>query len=298
MIDLHIHSTYSDGTANVIEILKQAQTLKLDTISITDHETCDAYEELSKINVKEFYSGKIIEGIELKSRYKNKIIDILGYNIDCNKMKTYLQECYKETSREKIQEKQLEEFYRYGNEYGLILKPIEDLEWDKKKDWGSRVFYRELKSHEENRLKVPEDLWESFKTFKRDYYHIEGKMFYNNVSNYYPKLDKILEIIHNAGGLAFVAHIHEYSWMEDKIEELNEIINNFNIDGIECYYSNFTENQINELINYCHKNNLLSSGGSDYHGDNKPDIFLGIGRGNLQVPSDIIDNWTKELNYI
>lgn len=300
MIDLHIHSTYSDGTENVLEILKKAQELKLDTISITDHETCDAYKELRKINIKEFYSGEIITGIELKSHYKDKIIDILGYNIDYTKMNTYLKECYKEVSREKIQEKQLEEFYRYGNEYGLILKPIKELEWDKKKDWGSMVFYRELKAHEENKLKVPEDLWESVKNFKRNYYHIKGKMFYTNMSNYYPNLDKILEIIHNSGGIAFVAHIHEYSWMEDKILELNEIIKDFNIDGIECYYSNFTEDQISELIDYCHKNNLLISGGSDYHGNNKPEISLGIGKGNLKVPTNIIDNWNnvKKLHCV
>ena len=125
-------------------------------------------------------------------------------------------------------------------------------------------------------------------------------MFYTNISKYYPKLDKILEIVHNSGGLAFVAHIHEYSWMEDKILELNEITKKFNIDGIECYYSNFTELQTNELINYCNQNNLLISGGSDYHGNNKPEISLGIGKGNLQVPSNIIDNWNKlkQLNCV
>ncbi|MCX4255211.1 MAG: phosphoesterase, partial [Bacilli bacterium] len=79
--------------------------------------------------------------------------------------------------------------------------------------------------------------------------------------------------------------------MEDKISELNAITKEFNIDGIECYYSNFTEEQTNELINYCNQNNLLISGGSDYHGNNKPEISLGIGKGNLQVPSNIIDNW-------
>ena len=300
MIDLHIHSTYSDGTKNVLEILKQAQNLKLDTISITDHENCDAYKELSKMNLKEIYSGKIINGIELKSQYKDRIIDILGYNINCDKMNSYVKECYKENSREKIQEKQLEEFYKYGIKYGLTLKPINDLEWDKKKDWGSMVFYRELKSHEENRLKVPEDLWESVKNFKRNYYHIKGKMFYTNISKYYPKLDKILEIIHNSDGIACIAHIHEYTWMEDKISELNAITKEFNIDGIECYYSNFTEEQTNELINYCNQNNLLISGGSDYNGNNKPEISLGIGKGNLQVPSNIIDNWNKvkQLNYV
>ena len=78
MIDLHIHTTYSDGTKTVKEILKQAEDLKLDYISITDHDKCDAYEELKDINISEFYSGKIIKGIEIKCFYKGSTIEVLG----------------------------------------------------------------------------------------------------------------------------------------------------------------------------------------------------------------------------
>ncbi len=291
MIDLHIHSSYSDGTDNLIEILKKAEDRKLNIISITDHENCNAYKELENIDIKKYFSGEIIKGIELKAQYEDKIIDVLGYNIDYEKMQEYLAEVYKETTREKIQIKQLEEFYKYGNEYGLILSPMEELEWDKQKDWGSVVFYEELKRHEQNREKVPEDLWESFRNFKQNYYHIKGNMFYINMSKYYPKLDKIIEIIHKSGGIAFIAHIYEYTAMDDKIKELKNIANNYNIDGIECYYSNFTEEQIQILEKFCKQNGLLMSGGSDYHGKNKPEIELGIGRGKLKISDSIINNW-------
>lgn len=293
MIDLHIHSNYSDGSDNLIEILKKAENRKMNIISITDHENCNAYKELESIDIKKYFSGEIIKGIELKAQYEDKIIDVLGYNIDYKKMQKYLAECYRETSREKIQTKQLEEFYEYGNKYGLILKPIEELEWNKQKDWGSVVFYEEMKKHEENKSKVPEDLWESFRNFKQNYYHIKGNIFYINMSKYYPKLDKIIEIIHKSGGIAFIAHIYEYTAMNDKIKELENIVNNYNIDGIECYYSNFTEEQIQTVTEFCKQNNLLMSGGSDYHGKNKPEIELGIGRGNLKVPANITYNWKK-----
>ena len=107
MIDLHIHSTNSDGTKTVQEILVEAQKLGLTTISFTDHETCGAYNELEKINVKNYFNGNIINGIELKSQYKDILIDILGYNIDYQKMNKFLEECYSNISREKIQEKQI-----------------------------------------------------------------------------------------------------------------------------------------------------------------------------------------------
>ncbi len=68
MIDLHIHTTYSDGSDSPIEILKQAEKLKLKYISITDHDNCNAYKELQKIDVKKYYSGIIVPGIEIKVR--------------------------------------------------------------------------------------------------------------------------------------------------------------------------------------------------------------------------------------
>ena len=66
MIDLHLHTTYSDGTKTVKEILKQAEELKLDYISITDHDKCSAYDELKNIDIDRYYSGKIIKGIKYK----------------------------------------------------------------------------------------------------------------------------------------------------------------------------------------------------------------------------------------
>lgn len=73
MIDLHIHSTNSDGTDSVQEILQKAQSLNLDYISITDHDTCDGYKELEKIDIPKYYAGKVIPGIEIKCAYGTHI---------------------------------------------------------------------------------------------------------------------------------------------------------------------------------------------------------------------------------
>ena len=72
MIDLHIHSNNSDGSDSVLEILKKCEELKLNYISFTDHETCAAYNELKNINIKKYYSGTIIPGIEIKCAYQRK----------------------------------------------------------------------------------------------------------------------------------------------------------------------------------------------------------------------------------
>lgn len=93
MIDLHIHTTYSDGTDSVIEVLRKAEKLGLKAIAITDHENCDAYKEIAKIDVGKYFSGRLLHGIELKARYTDRVIDVLGYNIDCEKMERYLKNC-------------------------------------------------------------------------------------------------------------------------------------------------------------------------------------------------------------
>ena len=72
MIDLHIHTTYSDGADNLIDVLKKAEKNKLEYISITDHDNCNAYKELKKINIRSYYTGNIIPGIEIKCGYKGR----------------------------------------------------------------------------------------------------------------------------------------------------------------------------------------------------------------------------------
>ena len=68
-------------------------------------------------------------------------------------------------------------------------------------------------------------------------------------------------------------------------------MDNYNINGIECYYTTFSNEQSSFLLNICKENNLLVSGGSDYHGTFKPNVELGIGFGNLEVPDVILNNW-------
>ena len=94
MIDLHMHSTHSDGKDSVVEILKKAKKKKLTCISITDHNTCTAYQELKQINIKEYYGGKIITGIELNSKALDIPIEILGYKINPEIMQESLKGIY------------------------------------------------------------------------------------------------------------------------------------------------------------------------------------------------------------
>ena len=87
MIDLHIHTTNSDGEFGVVEILEKANLKRLDVISITDHNNINAYDELNNMDIKRLYSGKVIPGVELEFVYNGRLFDMLGYGIDLEVMK-------------------------------------------------------------------------------------------------------------------------------------------------------------------------------------------------------------------
>ena len=294
MIDLHMHTTYSDGTDNVIEILKKAEELKLDCISITDHDKCNAYEELKNIDGKKYYKGEIIKGIEIKCSYKGSTIEVLGYDYDYNKMKAWVKDFYADKDRKTIETKYFNKLYDTCEKLNLVMSPKEDINWNPENDWGGATIYKEIKSHLENQSKLPEDLWnDGVQTFSKRYYGNKESIWYIDKSADYPSVEEAIQGIKQSDGLVFLPHIFIYKWMKDIKKELQELLDNYKIDGIECYHSDFNEENIQYLNEYCEKNNLLKSGGSDYHGENKPTISLGIGKGNLKIPTEIINNWHK-----
>ncbi len=294
MIDLHIHTTYSDGTKNVVEILKQAEELKLDCISITDHDKCSAYEQLKNMEINKYYSGRIINGIEIKCAYKGSTIEVLGYCYEYNKMKMWVNQFYADKDRKTIETKYFNKLYDVCEKLNLTMTEREEINWNPENDWGGKTIYDEIKKHPENESKLPYDLWnEGVRTFSKKYYGNKDTIWYIDKSQDYPTVNEAIDAIKSSGGLVFLPHIYIYKWMDDIQKELEELVENYKIDGIECYHSEFSEEQIKKLNEFCNKRNLFKSGGSDYHGDNKPHIKLAVGKGNLRIPTDIMKAWCK-----
>ena len=84
---LHSHTTYSDGTFRVRELLKEAEKTGVTLLSITDHDKVDAYIEMQDFNVKDYYTGKIISGAEFSIAHESKRMELLGYGFDISKVK-------------------------------------------------------------------------------------------------------------------------------------------------------------------------------------------------------------------
>ncbi len=79
MIDLHIHTTNSDGDFSTIEILKEAELKGIKYLAFADHNNINAYSDLNKLDIPSIYSGTIIIGVELEFCYKGRLFDMLGY---------------------------------------------------------------------------------------------------------------------------------------------------------------------------------------------------------------------------
>ena len=113
MIDLHLHTTHSDGTDSVEMLLENAEKNKIEIISITDHDSVGAYFELEKHpEIRKKFSGEIVIGSEIKCFFDNSNIEILAYGIDYNKINI------KKEDRQKVQSDILKHFINVGKGFG------------------------------------------------------------------------------------------------------------------------------------------------------------------------------------
>ena len=290
MIDLHMHTTYSDGTDTVKELLGKAEDIGLEVISITDHNTCKAYFEIEKFNVKEKYKGDIIVGCEFTTSFDNRLIEVLGYGFDYKGVNKYLEEFYSDELVNK----------RTNILYNRLLDKIKELDLefylervrDKKfkNEFFERGIYEELVKYESNKEKLNEDVWASFSNFyRRGLTNPKSKLFINH-AEFKPSIKEMVNLIHENDGIAFLAHPYQYKF-EDTEEFLDRIYNEVALDGVECFYTTFSEEQTNYLLDFAKKRNLLISGESDYHGTRKENHNLSVGRGNLKISKDIINNY-------
>lgn len=293
MIDLHTHTKYSDGADSVMELLRNAESKNLNIISITDHNTASAYDELEKMNYKQYYTGKIIPGIELNTKVLGVPIEILGYGIDYEKMNEMLKDVYiPAEERNKIEVKRL---------YDRCIKAGIRLEEDCLKNFegtsfASKFIQTEIKKHLENKKIITEDAWDDTKVFYRKYMSNPEGILYVEMDDFVPDFNVASDLVKKAGGLVFLPHIYEYRENSERI--LAYILENYKIDGIECFYTTFSDEQKERLVKLCSDKHIYMSGGSDYHGKNKPNVDIGVGFGNLKVEDSIINDWIEKIKML
>lgn len=292
LIDLHIHTTYSDGAFTVEDILKEAEKRNIATISITDHNTIEAYNHIKKINAKQLYTGDIIPGVEINCFFQNFRIELLGYNFNnFGFLEKWLKSHF---STEK-------EVHFRTREYEKLLKKMEDnhivnnypTQYNPKGYLPHTLIYNELKTSERNKAYLSKEEWDDFNIFFRTATIDKNSLFYIDYSDILPSAMEVSNIIKKSGGKVFLAHVFSYN-MDNHTGFIDDLVKCKVIDGIEVFYYAFSEEQSKTLYSYCKGNNLYISGGSDFHGNNiKKCVDLGVGFGSLNVPDCILEEWYK-----
>lgn len=268
MIDLHIHTTNSDGKYTVKEILKMVENSNINAISFCDHNALGAYEELKNINLKEYFSGKIISGIEFDFVYKQKNFHMLGYNFDVDILKNskYID---RRTEKEliEIEEKNLEFFKSVCDNLKIKLSP--DLKIRSLSEPANDIIKADMQKHKENDKILDTILGEDRKkSFWLGHVTNPQSPFYIDFTENLPTPLEIANEIHNAGGIVVLPHVFEYKSVNN-IEFLNEMYKLGILDGIECVHTKHSMEQVNYLENFCKEKGILMSGGSDFHDDQR-----------------------------
>ena len=172
---------------------------------------------------------------------------------------------------------------------------------DPRRKFASYVLAKELLKHEENKeilLAIGPEFDEN--SFYRIHTSNKNSIFYYDESKYGISLTEVINNIHDAGGLAFLAHPLVYPFDEmNKLNEIEIILKNYQLDGLECEYPLFSNQDRSNLKNIALKYKKYVSGGTDYHAKNKPNIYIGTGiNNNIYITNEYIKDWFVNVDKI
>lgn len=269
IIDLHTHSTASDGTYPPAELAESAKKIGLSAIALTDHDTIDGLAEFQQAG--SILGIETIPGIEFAALWEKQHrpeIHIVGLGFD--PAHPLLQERMKEIqeSRDIRNQKMCEKLSTIG--LHLTLDEVAA-------NAGGEIITR---AHFANVLLQKGYIVRKEDAFSR--YISTGLPGY--VEREFLTPEHCIRTIKEAGGAAVLAHPTLYGLSPEAMEDLCQELIPYGLDGIECQYSTYSPAETKRITALAEKLGLLPSGGSDFHGKNKPNIRLGSGKSNLEIP--------------
>ncbi|MDQ7032259.1 MAG: PHP domain-containing protein [Desulfonauticus sp.] len=269
-IDLHTHSTASDGTLSPTELVALAKKLGLKAIALTDHDTLAGLEEALKAG--EEFGIEVIPGCELSVHFKG-ITHILGLWLKPDALA-------------------LEQAFRYLHQKRaerniLIVEKLQKL--------GFAITYEEVEAKAKGtvgrphiaQVLVEKGLVSSLEQAFCEYLGPRGKAFVPK-EKFTP--EKAIQILKQEGATVILAHPISLGLEGEELKKDIMRLKEWGVEGIEVFYSEYTSEQTQFFVRLARELHLLASGGSDFHGQNKPHIQLGKGLGNLHLPYSLLEN--------
>lgn len=267
LIDLHVHSDASDGTLSPHQLVIHAKENGLGAIALTDHDTVSGIGEA--VQAGNLYKVEVIPGIELSADFPNDNLHILGYCIDYQDP-AFINKLMPIQNSRTIRNQQM-------------LANIRALGFDISMDPEVDIYTR---AHFAKALLDGGHVSSMDEAFKL--YLSPGKPGY--VKRKTPTPKECIDLIHSAGGLAFLAHPTLYGLKTPALTRVIKELTSYGLDGIEVIHSAHSKQDEIFLRDLATKNKLMISGGSDFHGANKPKLEIATGYGNLKIPYSILEN--------
>ena len=272
-IDLHTHSKCSDGTYSVKELMDYAHEKNLAAIALTDHDTVDGLDEASSYVKENYPDMEFVPGIEFSTVEEGKDVHIVGLYIDHHN----------------------EEFKKKLGQF-IDSRTVRNKKMCRKlsEEAGIPISYEELTGSFPGAV-LTRAHYAKFMV-DRGYAKSRNEVFDKYIGDncpYYVEREKIspeeaISYVLEAGGVPVLAHPILYHLSDRKLDALVARLKNAGLKGIEAIYSTYSPSEERQIKELAAKYDLLISGGSDFHGANKPKIDLGIGMGKLFVPEDLL----------
>ena len=275
-IDLHTHSTFSDGTFTPLQLVKYAEEKGLKAFALTDHDTTEGVKEAKSIET----NVEVISGVEISTRYDKKEIHIVGLYVnendaDLNKQLKYYRE-KRVTRNFEILEKL--------NSLGVNIT-IDDVKESCTGDVISRAHIAKALVS---------------KGFVGSYTEAFDRYLGDNKCAYVPRetlnYEESMELITKAGGVPVLAHPLLYKMSDTNLENMMVKLRQEGLKAVEVYYSTHSNSDTQHIMAMANRVGLIYSGGSDFHGATKPKIDMGTGMGKLAVPYEILEKIRGERN--
>ena len=277
LIDLHTHSNCSDGTLSPADLVKHAVECNVTAFALTDHDNTDglaaAFEAAAEMNIE------LVPGIEFSTEYLGTDIHIVGIDFDWKNKEFQHRIDYYRSERERRNQKMIDKMAADGIDisYGQMAESFGESLWTR----AHFAKYLIAKG-------IVRDINEAFS----DYLGDNCKYFIprEKVSPF-----EVVRLIWQFGGIPILAHPFQYKFSDETLRTLLTKLKECGLLGMEVYYSTHTKENCDYLLDLANEFGLAPSGGSDFHGSNKPDIELGSGKNNLQIPYSILEGLRSKL---
>ncbi len=250
--DLHVHTSFSDGTDSPFQILEKAKEANLSGLSITDHDTTEAYDKLLFVKAKE-EGISLLSGVEISTRLQEEEVHILGYGFD---LQSESFQAFLQKNRDKRKERNQKILENLKKKKIIISE--EELS-----SLPTKVIGRPHIAFLLEKKGIVSSFQEAF-----DLYLKKGASCFCLGEK--ASTIEAIEAIQKASGKAVLAHPHFF-----KKKNLIQKLLQFPFDGIECYYAYFSLKEEEKWLEIADKKGWIPTGGSDYHGSIKPANCLG-----------------------